>query len=98
MREETEMNQDDAVLAEFLNRKVVLDMQSMFVCLGTLVGADHRYFILADADVHDLRETTTTRERYVLDARVHGINPNRTRTLIMKNEVVSLSLLDDVVA
>ncbi|MBB01794.1 MAG: hypothetical protein CMJ47_04040 [Planctomyces sp.] len=92
------MNQDDMVLAVFLNKKVVLDMQSMFVCLGTLTGADHRYFILTDADVHDLRETTTTRERYVLDAHVHGINANRSRALIMKSEVVSLSLLDDVVA
>jgi len=91
------MEYADSVLSEYLGREVVFDMQSMFVCIGTLAGADHRYFILENADVHDLRETTTTRERYVLDSRVHGIRANRTRTLIMRNEVVSLALLDDVI-
>jgi hypothetical protein len=47
--------------------------------------------------VHDLRDTTTSRELYVLDARRHGVNPNRKRVLVRREEVVSLSLVDDVV-
>ncbi len=80
-----------------LGRNVVVDVSSQYVFLGRLHGADDKYLILEEADVHDLRDTTTTRELYVLDARRHGISVNRKRVLIAATEVVSLSALDDVV-
>lgn len=88
---------DTSLLADYVQRDVVLDMQSMYVCLGTLIGMDHRYLVLENADIHDLRETTTTRERYVLDSRLHGIRANRARVLINRAEVVSISLIEDVI-
>ncbi len=92
-------NSTDSILQQhFLNREVVLDLRSMFVCLGTFVGEDHRYLILENADIHDLRDTETTRERYVVDSKIHGIHPNREKVLINTNEVVGISLLDDVIA
>ena len=72
---------------------VVLDMATPFVCLGTLAGGDHRYLRLVDADIHDLRDTNTTRERYVLEAARHGIQPNRREAFVRRDEVVSLSPL-----
>lgn len=83
-------------LADFLGREVVLDLTSPFVCVGTLAGEDHRYFVLKNADLHDLRDTATTRELYVLDCRRHGVNWNRRKVLVRRDEVVSLSLLSDV--
>ena len=83
---------------DFLTREVVLDLRSMYVCLGTLIGENEHYFILENADVHDLRDTETTREKYVLDSKSHGIRPNRARVLICKQEVVGISLLGDVIA
>ena len=83
-------------LAKLKGREVVLDLQSTYVVLGTLAGEDHRYVILKDADVHDLRDTTTTRDAYVLIARRDGIQPNRKRVLIRHAEIVSLSALEDV--
>ncbi|MCA8984379.1 MAG: hypothetical protein R3C12_16805 [Planctomycetaceae bacterium] len=88
---------DTSLLADYVQRDVVLDMQSMYVCLGKLIGIDHRYLVLENADIHDLRETTTTRERYVLDSRLHGIRANRARALINRAEVVSISLIEDVI-
>lgn len=88
---------EPSALARLKGRDVVLDLQSTYVVLGTLVGEDHRYLILKEADVHDLRDTTTTRDAYVLHARHHGIQPNRKRVLIRHSEIVSLSALDDVV-
>lgn len=87
---------ESSALSKLKGREVVLDLQSTYVVLGTLAGEDHRYVILKEADVHDLRDTTTTRDAYVLDARRHGIQPNRKRVLIRHTEIVSLSALDDV--
>lgn len=88
--------QPSDVLEQLVGRNVVLDMVSPFVMLGRLAALDEKYFLLEEADVHDLRDTTTTREVYVRDARRFGINPNRGRVLIRAVEVVAISALDDV--
>jgi hypothetical protein len=78
-------------------RIVVLDLASPFVVVGTLVADDHRYLVLDDADIHDLRDSSTTRELYVLELHRHGLGPNRKRVLVQREDVVGISLLDDVV-
>lgn len=90
------MNSESSYLVQFQGREIVLDLQSPFVILGKLVGEDHRYLILEEADVHDLRDTKTTRELYIVDSRRHGIRTNRKQVLVRKDEIVSLSALDDV--
>lgn len=84
------------MLEELIGQVVVLDMQSPFVFIGTLSEIDHRYLLLKDVDVHDLRDSSTNREVYVHEARVCGVAPNRTRALVLQEQVVSLSRLDDV--
>jgi len=81
---------------DLLSREVVLDMVSQYVILGTLTGYDDRYLVLEKADVHDLRDTSTTREIYVLDSHRFGIRSNRSRVLIKIDEIVSLSVLAEV--
>lgn len=81
----------------YLGREVVVDVTSEFVFVGTLVGEDDRYIILTNADVHDLRDTRTNRELYVLDSKVHGPRANRRRVLVSRSQVVCLSLLEDVI-
>lgn len=76
---------------------VVVDMSSPYVYLGRLMGETGGFLILDDADCHDLRDTSTTRERYVLDCRLHGIRPNRHRVWVRMGEIVGLSRLADVV-
>lgn len=83
-------------IPDFDGQQVVLDMASPYVYVGRLVGEDSQYFILEDADVHDLRDTSTTRDLYVLDCRRHGVGANRRRVFVQKNQVVSLSKLEDV--
>ncbi len=84
-------------LAEFIGHEIVFDLASPFVILGTYRGVDGAYYIVENADVHDLRDTTTTRELYVLDAKRHGINANRKRALVRSDGVVAISRLADVV-
>ena len=91
------MPQPDLIRA-LINRQVVIDVSSPFVYAGTLVGQDDRYLVLEDADVHDLRDTATNRELYVFEIKQLGINSNRRRVLVRREEVVSLAALDDVIA
>ena len=85
------------MLEEFLRQKVVVDLRSPFVCLGTLIGVDDLHLELRDADLHDLRDTSTSRENYVAAAKATGIKHNRKRLLIVRAEVVAVARLKDVV-
>lgn len=88
---------DEADKVERLKGQVVVaDLVSPYVILGTLAGWDHRYLELDEADVHDLRDASATREYYVHHARKHGFKVNRKRVLVPRDQVVSLSALDDV--
>jgi hypothetical protein len=86
----------DSHLDAYRGRVVVLDLSSPYVVLGTLESWDDAYLCLAEADVHDLRTSQSTREFYVVDAKDSGIQVNRERVLIARPEVVGVSALDDV--
>jgi hypothetical protein len=85
------------VLEEFLGQKIVVDLRSQYVCLGTLAGIGDHFLDLKNADLHDLRDTQTTRENYIAEAMFIGIQRNRKRLLLNRNEVVAVALLSDVV-
>ncbi len=86
----------DEPLLSLVGREVVIDLRSRYVVAGRLqsVGRDH--LELVEVDVHDLEDTTTTREVYVVQVRELGIRPNRARVLLSVAEVVAVSALDDV--
>ena len=84
-------------LEDLVGREVVLDARSLYVFIGRLVGADSLYLVLEDADVHDLRDTSTNREVYVIETKKYGIRANRRRVLVRMDEVVSVSKLEDVI-
>ena len=83
-------------LDTFRGESVVLDLAAAWVYLGTLKDWDDVHLVLADADAHDLRDTSTTREMYVLEAARHGVAPNRKRVLVRRDAVVGVSRLGDV--
>lgn len=85
------------MLDELLDQKVVIDLVSPYVCLGKLARYDDHFIELRNADLHDLRDTDTTRELYVADSAATGIKRNRKRVLIRRAEVVAISKLEDVV-
>lgn len=91
------MNPEANFWSSLVGEALVLDLGSPYVILGTLEQADALFISLIEADVHDLRDSKTTRELYVLEARKHGIRSNRNRVSVRLEEVVSLSRLADVV-
>lgn len=85
------------MLEELLGTIVVVDLRSPFVCLGTLARFDELYLEMHDADLHDLRDTASSRENYVAAAVATGIKRNRQRVLLARADIVAISKLDDVV-
>lgn len=75
---------------------LVLDLSSPYVFIGILAEAQGEYLVLDSVDAHDLRDSPTTREKYILDCRLHGVRPNRKRAWINQREIVGFSRLDDV--
>jgi hypothetical protein len=85
------------MLEEMIGQKVVIDMRSTFVCLGTLARVGDHFLELGNADLHDLRDTQTSRENYVAESLATGLKRNRKRVLLHRADVVAVSRLEDVV-
>jgi hypothetical protein len=85
------------MIEEFLGQKVVLDLGSPFVCFGRLIAFDEHFFDIRDGDLHDLRDTQTTRENYVVSCRRTGIKHNRKRVLVARRDVIAVALFKDVI-
>jgi len=85
------------MLDEFIGQKIVVDLRSEYVCMGTLKAFDENFLDLRNADLHDLRDTDTTRELYVAASRATGIKRNRKRVLVIRREIVAVARFEDVV-
>jgi small nuclear ribonucleoprotein (snRNP)-like protein len=84
------------LLAGLMGQVVVVDLKSSYVCLGTLVSCDELFLELKDADLHDFRDSSATREVYVYDSARLGIHRNRARVLIRLDDVIALTRFADV--
>lgn len=85
------------MLESLLNQKVVIDLASEYVCLGTLVAIHDSFLELKNADLHDLRDTDTTRENYVHASVATGIKRNRKRLFLARSQMVAIARLDEVI-
>jgi hypothetical protein len=83
-------------LTQLVGQIVVIDLRSTYVCLGRLVGLDREFLELADADLHDFRDSPATREVYVYDSVRLGIRRNRSRVLVRLADVVAVTRFDDI--
>ncbi len=84
------------MMEELIGEKIVVDLRSPFVCLGTLLRTDEQFLELKNADLHDLRDTETSRENYVAASVSTGVKRNRKRVLVARADVAAVSRLTDV--
>lgn len=84
------------LLEPLIGQVVVIDLKSTYVCIGTLVACDGAYLEMRDADLHDFRDSTATREVYTYDSVRLGIRRNRARALIRQDDVVAISRFEDI--
>lgn len=85
-------------LESMITKKVVIDTKSSWIYIGTLERVADNCIILSDADVHDSRDSSTSKEVYIFDTRTTGIKSNRMSVHINLDYIVSFSLLDDIKA
>jgi small nuclear ribonucleoprotein (snRNP)-like protein len=86
-----------SLLVDLIGQRVVIDLRSTYVALGTLIGADELFVALKNADLHDLRDTDTTRENYIAESKATGIKRNRKRVLVLRSDMVAVARLEDFV-
>jgi len=91
------MESEEKRLSSYIGRPVVLDTYSDIVYIGTLKAVDRWFYVLTDVDVHDRRESPSTKDVYIIESKKYGIKKNRTEVLVRASEVVSISRLDDVI-
>lgn len=84
------------LLTRLVGQVIVVDLGAPFVCLGTLVRHDAAFLELADADLHDFRDSAASREVYVYDSARLGIRRNRARVFLRRDEVVAITRLADI--
>jgi hypothetical protein len=82
---------------EWVGDNIVVDFRSPMVAIGRLVRAGDDLLEMHDADLHDLRDTDTTRELYVVKAARYGIQANRAVLLVRVDDVLAVARLDDVI-
>ena len=85
------------MVEELIGQRVVIDLRGEYVCLGTLNRLDEHFLELRNADLHDLRDTETTRENYVAASLATGIKRNRRSLLLVRAEIIAIARLEDVV-
>ena len=84
-------------MEELIGEIVVIDLRSSFVCLGKLTQVTPDFLELRNVDLHDLRDTETTRENYVASSAATGIKRNRKKLWLNRSDIVAIARLADVV-
>jgi hypothetical protein len=80
-----------------IGQDVVLDTRGELLYIGRLEAIGQYFYVLKDADVHDLVSGRTSKEIYILETFKYGIKKNRRSVHVRSNEILSLSALKDIV-
>jgi len=86
------------ILAAFCGQLVVVDLDGPWMAFGRLGATTGGWIELLEADLHDLREGSSTRDVYALETQKLGVRVNRQRVLLPVSQIIALSRLEDVTA
>jgi hypothetical protein len=87
----------DDWLSSFIGLVVVADLDDQYIVVGTLTAVAPDHLAFANADLHDHRESNSTKDVYVIESRKIGVRVNRHKLWIPRHRLVALSPLADVV-
>lgn len=91
------MGDKSSGLERLIGSEVVVDTSGPTIYLGTLREICLDGLWLENADIHDRTEGHVTKERYICEAKQHGICPNRQRVFIRIEVILGCSALADIV-
>jgi hypothetical protein len=88
---------DASTILGYQGQNIIVDTIAHFIYIGKLEDVGEYFLTLRDADVHDRRESPSMNEKYILESKKYGVRCNRKMVHIRLQEVISISLLDDVI-
>lgn len=91
------MSQESDEVTPLIGKIVVVDTRTALLYIGRLDRWGSDFVELADCDVHDSLEARSTKEVYAMEAARSGVRQNRRRVFVLRDHVVSVSALDDVI-
>ena len=83
-------------MEELKGKEVVLDTDTSYIYVGILLDIHDDCLVMENLDVHDKNDLDMSKEKYILETRRHGVKENRKKVWILRERVVSISLLEDV--
>ncbi len=86
-----------AIDPELVGQDVVIDTGTPMLYIGRLASVQDGTAVMEDVDVHDINDTNTTKELYILEALKYGIKKNRKQVSILLERIVSVSRLEDII-
>ena len=84
-------------LEALIGQTVVVDTRGPFVYIGTLSEVTVNTLLLSEVDVHNTEETRTSNDLYLIQTCKDGIRVNRRSAYVLAKDVISVSLLSDIV-
>ena len=85
-----------STFSDLVGRTVVVDIDGPVIYIGRLAAAGEEFLTLEEVDVHNLSDSPTSRERYLIEAKKLGVRANRKRAEVRMSRVVGVSKLEDV--
>jgi len=82
---------------EYKDKKIVVDTSTKWVYIGTFKEEDNIYYVLEDADAFDIGEISLSKHEYLMLVKRDGVVPNRKKVKILKEKVVAITLLSDII-
>jgi len=84
-------------LETLIGQTVIVDTKGPFLYVGTLRQVNANTLLLTDVDVHNCADSPTSNDLYLIQLCTDGIRINRQSVYVLAKEVVSVSLLSDIV-
>ncbi len=81
----------------YLDATVVVDTDSDYSFIGTLLGSDAKYLRLGEVAIYDENQIRVSLEEYLIESVKLGCPTSRREMLVRLNRVISLSRLADIV-
>ncbi len=84
-------------LEDLVGEEVILDVAAPMAYVGSLRAVGKQVLVLENADVHFCEDSESTMEVYLLETRKNAVRPNRAVVHVLRDKVVSVSRLEDVI-
>jgi hypothetical protein len=86
-----------AGFAELVGQVVVVDIDGPVIYIGRLAAVGEDSLQLEEVDVHNLGDSATGRDKYLIEACKLGVRPNRRKAEVRLARVVGVSRLEDII-